>query len=146
MSTAAEIAGRFKERVGGPFRALRAIAVEFGYIDGTAEAAVAEVFNLSRAEVRGIVSFYEDFKTTPPPPLRVRVCQGEACLSVGAREMARRVQDGLGVELGSANETASLEAVYCLGLCAQGPAMMVNERPLARTDALDLADVLRPVR
>ncbi|MDE0179050.1 MAG: NAD(P)H-dependent oxidoreductase subunit E, partial [Gammaproteobacteria bacterium] len=84
---AREIARQHRDRVGGVLIALREIVRRFGYVSRTQEHDVAEVFNLSRAEVRGIVSFYHDLKTKPQPPISVRVCQAEACQSVGAREL-----------------------------------------------------------
>ena len=136
---AREIAQRHLDRVGGVLAALREIVERFGYVGRSHEHIVADVFNLSRAEVRGIVSFYHDLKTKPQSPVQVRVCQAEACQSVGARELTTRVEAHLGVKLGEADEAVSLDAVYCLGLCAQAPSMMVNGRPLARADLCDLA-------
>ncbi|MYA16165.1 MAG: NADH-quinone oxidoreductase subunit E [Gammaproteobacteria bacterium] len=138
-AVAREIAQEHRDRVGGVLKALREIVARFGFVSRTQEHDVAEVFNLSRAEVRGIVSFYHDLKTKPQPPVQVRVCQAEACQSVGARELTRRVETHLGVKLGGATDGVSLDAVYCLGLCAQAPSMMVNGRPLARADLCDLA-------
>ena len=137
---AREIAERYRHRVGGVLTALREIVARFGYVSRSREHVVADVFNLSQAEVRGIVSFYHDLKTTPRPPVQVRVCQAEACQSVGARELTTRVEAHLGVKLGESNDAVSLDAVYCLGLCAQAPSMMVNGRPLARADLCDLAE------
>ena len=133
------VAERHVHRVGGVLQALREICLEHGHIEHADEHAVADVFNLSQAEVRGIVSFYHDLKTTPQPPLTVKVCQAEACQAVGGREFTDRVRTFLGLELGQADGRVALEPVYCLGLCAQGPSMMVGERPVARADQCDLA-------
>ena len=141
-NTALDIALRNKTRVGGVLRALREIVAEHGYVSREQEHQVADVFNLSRAEVRGVVSFYHDLKTQPGPPMEVRICQAEACQAVGGRAFTRQAEDLLGVKLGEANETVALSAVYCLGLCAQGPSMMVNGRPVANADANILAQQL----
>ena len=133
------VAERHVYRVGGVLQALREVVIEQGHIERADEHVVADVFNLSQAEVRGIVSFYHDLKTTPQPPVTVKVCQAEACQAVGGGALTERVQAFLGIDLGGANERVALEPVYCLGLCAQGPSMMVNERPVARADQCDLA-------
>lgn len=133
------IAERHVNRVGGVLQALRDVVLEQGHIGRADEHVVADVFNLSQAEVRGIVSFYHDLKTTPQPAVTVKVCQAEACQAVGGRELTRRVQTHLGIDLGDANERVALEPVYCLGLCAQGPSMMIGERPVARADQCDLS-------
>ena len=135
-----QIALRHRDLTGGVLRALREIVAHQGHIRRCDEHVVADVFNLSRAEVRGIVSFYHDLKATPQPPVRVRVCRAEACQSVGARELTKRVEAHLGVQLGESNNAVSLDPVYCLGLCAQAPSMMVNGRPVARADLCDLAE------
>lgn len=128
------IAERNRERVGGTLRALREIVLEHGHVSRAQEHVVAEVFNLSRAEVRGTVSFYHDLRTLPGPAAEVRVCQAEACQAVGGRQFTKRVEERLGLRLGEANEVVALRAVYCLGLCAQGPAMMVDGTLVANGD------------
>ncbi len=142
--SARAIALRNKDRVGGVLRALREIVLAHGHVSRDQEHVVADVFNLSHAEIRGVVSFYHDLKTTPQPPVEVRVCQAEACQAVGGRELTARVEALLGLRLGEANDSVVLSAVYCLGLCAQGPAMMVNGRPLARADERDLRAEMPP--
>lgn len=127
-------------RTGGVLQALRAVVRELGYVAREHEHVVADVFNLSRAEVRGIVSFYHDLRTAPPPPNEVRICQAEACQAVGCRELTRQAEARLGIRLGEANAQVALGAVYCLGLCAQGPSMLVNGRPVARATVDDLPD------
>ena len=137
-----QLAVRCTDTIGGPITALRAIQAHRGFIDNDAAQAVAEVFNLSRAEVRGIVSFYSDFRTTPPARNTVRICQAEACQAVGSRALTQTVADHLGIGLGEATSDArvALEAVYCLGLCARGPAMMVNDELVVHSNerALDI--------
>ena len=132
------IAAAFVETIGGPLRALRAINDRLGHVDGDAQAAVANLFNLSRADVRGILSFYEDLRDTPAAPTHIRVCQAEACQAVGSRDLTDRLERHFGVELHTSSTQTTLEPVYCLGLCAQGPALTVNGRPVARGDLLDL--------
>src|SRR5262249_44730229 len=63
---------------------LHAINDRFGHIDERAVPIVAEVLNLSRAEVHGVVSFYHDFRRAPPPRHVLRICRAEACQSMGA--------------------------------------------------------------
>ncbi len=123
--------------IGGPVTALRILQQDSGWIDTDAVDTVAEVFNLSRAEVRGLVGFYADFRTTPPPTHLLRVCQAEACQAAGARELTRAIGERLGIALGemTTDRRIGLEGVYCLGLCARGPAMLVDETLVVEADA-----------
>lgn len=136
------IAERHVGRVGGVLQALRGVVLERGFVSEDDQRVVADVFNISRADVRGIVSFYEDLKTHPPARLRVRICQAEACQAVGGRQFTRAVEERLGVRLGDSDDKVGIEPVYCLGLCAQGPALTVNERPYIRAHELNLTEIL----
>jgi formate dehydrogenase subunit gamma len=128
----------YTDEIGGPVTALLALQEERGWIDADAIDAVADVFNLSRAEVRGLVEFYADFRTEPPATHTLRVCQAEACQATGARELTKTLSVGLGVALGgkTSDDGVGLEAVYCLGLCARAPAMMVDGELVVEADAV----------
>jgi formate dehydrogenase subunit gamma len=123
-------------RIGGPISALRLVQEHRGWIDTVGIEVVADVFNLSRADVRGLVEFYDDFRTTPPAAHVVAICQAEACQAVGSRALTMTLEDRLGTTLGSmdAERGIELRAVYCLGLCARGPSLMVDGRLVADAD------------
>ncbi len=122
-------------------QALREVVIECGYVSEDDQRVVADVFNISRADVRGIVSFYEDLKTHPPAALRVRICQAEACQAVGGRQFTRAVEERFGLRIGDVDDKVGIEPVYCLGLCAQGPALTVNDRAYVHADELNLEEV-----
>src|SRR5208337_5389094 len=109
----------------------------FGYIPHEAVPLVADALNVSRAEVRGVVSFYHDFRDHPPGRHVLRLCRAEACQSLGADALATHTCARLGVDWhGTTQDGAvTLEPVFCLGLCAIGPAGMLDGRPLGRLDA-----------
>ena len=69
---------------------LHAIQERFGHVPGVAVAIVADVLNLSRADVHGVVSFYHDFRDAKPGRHVVKLCRAEACQAVGARTCRRR--------------------------------------------------------
>ena len=78
---------------------LHALQDEFGYIDPAAVPLVAGLLNLSRADVHGVVTFYRDFRTTPPAPVHVQVCRAEACQSVGAHGWRSTPCRALGIDV-----------------------------------------------
>ena len=129
-----DIAERCLGRIGGPITALRGIVSAYGHIRRADMQAVADVFNLSLAEVRGIVGFYSDLRTRPPGRKHIRICQAEACQALGARSLTAAVTERLGIGLGdtAADGSVSLEAVYCLGLCSSGPSATIDGRTLVR--------------
>jgi len=112
---------------------LHDVMEELGYITRADVEAIADVLNLSVAEVHGAVSFYHDFRTEPPPAHTVALCRGEACQSVGAEALydATRARGlGAGVEVAE---------VFCLGNCALGPSGTLDGRLHGRlsTERLD---------
>ena len=119
-----------KAATGGLITALRAVQDHFGFLPDEMEAVAAEAFNLTRAEVRGVISFYSDFSRSPKGETVVRLCAAEACQAAGGRALATAVEKSCAAELGetSASGRVTLEPVYCLGLCSAAPAAMVNER------------------
>jgi formate dehydrogenase subunit gamma len=62
----AELIGQHRTGWGTLIVALHAILDAFGYVDRRAIPLLADAFNLSRAEVTGVVTFYRDFRATPP--------------------------------------------------------------------------------
>lgn len=115
---------------------LHALQQAFGYVPKASEALIADALNLSRAEVHGIVTFYHDFRHAPAGRHVLKVCRAEACQSVGAAPLAERLLARLGLEWGGTTKDGSLtiEAAYCLGLCACGPSALLDDEPLARLD------------
>jgi len=127
---------------------LLAIQEEWGHLPREALPVVAEALNLTRAEVFGVASFYHDLRETPPGRHVLRLCRAEACQAVGAAALAEAAQARLGVGWGetTADGAVTLEQVFCLGLCACGPAALVDGRPVGRLDAGGLDALLAEVR
>ena len=109
---------------------LHALQDEFGYIDEAAIPLLADALNISRAEVHGVLSFYHYFLKEPPGRHVVHVCRAEACQSVGAVELESHAKKTLGIgwHESTSDGAITLEPVYCLGNCALGPSVMVDER------------------
>jgi formate dehydrogenase subunit gamma len=116
---------------------LHAVQHAFGHVPEAAVPVIAGVLNLTRAEVFGVVTFYHDFRRGPPGRHVIRLCRAEACQSMGGDALAARAEERLGVKIGQTrgDGRVTLEPVYCLGLCATGPAAMFDDRPLGRLDA-----------
>jgi formate dehydrogenase subunit gamma len=108
-----------------------------GHVPTSSIAAIAQHFNLSRADVHGVASFYHDLSAAPRGRLLIQICQAEACQAVGCRDLARHAQRRLGVAMGATTRDAgvTLEAAYCFGNCACGPAVRIGDDVHGRVDA-----------
>lgn len=127
---------------------LHALQGRYGFIGEDAIRVVSAELNLSRAEVFGVVSFYHDFRMRPGAARRVKLCRAEACQARGGDRIAARFESELGIRVGgeTADGAVSLEACYCLGLCAIGPSAMVDGRILARLDEAKVVDLAAELR
>lgn len=116
----------------------------FGCIPQEALPVVAEALNISRAEVHGVMSFYHDFRTVPAGRHIVRLCRSEACQAVGADAVAEAALNRLGLDWHGTTPDGSVtvEPVFCLGLCACGPAAMVDDRLRGRLDEERMREIL----
>lgn len=113
-----------RARPGALLPILHEIQDALGHIPPEAVPPIATALNLSRAEVHGVISYYAHFRQTPPGRHVVRVCCAEACQAVGGEALAEHARSRL------AGSEVTLEPVYCLGLCACGPSMQVDETTL----------------
>lgn len=134
--TVRAIVARHRDRPGALLPVLHELNDTFGYVDRRALPVVAEDLNLSQADVFGVLSFYNDFRTEPRGRTVVRICRAEACQSMGAERIASHATERLGVELGGTTPDGSvtLEQVFCLGNCALSPAVEVDGRLVGRVD------------
>lgn len=112
---------------------LHALQVTFGHVPEAAVPLIAEALNIGRAEVHGVMSFYHDFRTAPAGRHVVKICRAEACQAVGGRDLADATLAALGTEWHgtTASGNVTVEPIYCLGLCANGPAAMIDGKPMA---------------
>ena len=84
-----------------------------------------------------MISFYHHFRSDPAGAHVVQVCRAEACQAVGGRALEAHIKAKLDVDYGetTADGKVTLEPVYCLGNCACGPSVQVDERLHARVSA-----------
>jgi formate dehydrogenase subunit gamma len=133
VTTITDILGEHQGREGPLLPILHDVQKAFGYISEAAMREIATGLNLTRAEVYGVVSFYHDFRQQPETRPVIKLCRAEACKARGVEAL---------VPLSEAQARVKVEAVYCLGLCAVGPAAMMGDQVFARLDSLAFSDLL----
>ena len=109
--------------------ALLEVQRRLGYVPNVGIAAAAQHFNVSRADVYGVATFYHDLRAEPAGDHVIQICQAEACQAVGCRALASHAEDRLGIAMGttSADRRVTLEAAYCFGNCACGPTVRIGD-------------------
>ena len=124
---------------------LHAVQAELGYVPEAAVPQIAQALNLSRAEVHGVLTYYDHFHQHPVGKTVVQVCRAEACQTLGGEQLLADMQAEYGCShehVTSKDGTVTVEAAYCLGLCAQSPAAMVNNVPYARLNLAKLKAIV----
>lgn len=140
--------GERKHMPGALLPILHGVQETVGYIPGDAVQLIADRLNLSRAEVHGVITYYHFFRQTPPGRTVVQVCRAEACQSVGCEALAAHAKTTLACDFHetSADGAFTLEAVYCLGQCATGPAVMIGDDIHARVSPAKLDRLINAKR
>jgi formate dehydrogenase subunit gamma len=133
-AAASRIASRYDNKADALLEILHDLQHEVGHVPEASLPVLAKAINISRAEVHGVVSFYHEFRRKPAGRHVVKVCRAEACQSMKGNELAEAAQKSLKVKFGetTSDGAITLEAVYCLGLCATSPSLLVDERPMGR--------------
>jgi formate dehydrogenase subunit gamma len=116
---------------------LHAVQAQLGFVPRDAVPIIARELNLSIAEVHGVVSFYHYFRQDPGGRHVVHLCRAEACQSVGAAALEEHAKRTLGVDFHATTKDGAirLEPVYCLGNCALGPSLMIDDQLHGRVSA-----------
>ena len=143
-----DIALKLANKEGALLPILHELQATFGYIDDRAAPIVADVLNLSKAEVVGTVSFYPDFRSAEVGETVIRLCRAEACQSVGCEGLVAHLKDTHGIEMErtTSDGLLTVESVYCLGNCALGPSILVEEQPFGRVDTTLLDELVAEAR
>ncbi|QYK42143.1 MAG: formate dehydrogenase subunit gamma [Paracoccaceae bacterium] len=139
-----EIVGAHLHLEGALLPILHALQDAYGCIPSAAAPVIVEALNISKAELHGVITFYHDFREHPAGRHVLRICRAEACQAVGATALAEATLKKLGLDWHgtTANGAVTIEPVYCLGLCACGPAAMLDDRVVGRVDEARMSALL----
>ena len=113
--------------------ALQAMQEHFGYVHADAVPLIAQTFNVSRADVHGVLTFYHELRTEPVTAKQVHLCAAEACQSMGSRELESAL---------AGKSSAEVSRVYCLGNCALAPAAIVEGKLIGRATVEKIVEAL----
>ena len=108
---------------------LQNVQEDQGYISAEAVERISKYLRLSKSNIYGVASFYSGFKFHPSGRHCIKICIGTACHVRGAKIIVEEFERELGIKAGETTSDLehSLETVNCLGTCALGPVVVVDE-------------------
>jgi formate dehydrogenase subunit gamma len=145
----AEIIGELRGLEGPLLPILHEIQDEFGYVPAESLPVIADELNISKAEVYGVVTFYHDYRKEPAGRHVLKLCQAEACQSMGSDAAAAKIKQllGIGFHETTKDGAVTLEPVYCLGMCACAPSAMLDGDVIGRiNDPETIDEIVEAVR
>jgi NADH-quinone oxidoreductase subunit E len=129
LRLAGEIIGRYPRKKSALIPLLHLAQEQDGYVADDAMEHLAELVDITPAEVLGTCSFYEMFKREPVGDYRINICHGISCHLLGADDLIHHAEESLGVRQGTVTDDGiSIEGVECIAACTEAPCLQVNYR------------------
>lgn len=123
-----QLIDKFPQKRTALIPALYVVQEEFGYVPEGAMAPVGELFGLSSAEVKEVVTFYTMFYRAPVGKHVLQVCTNISCQLSQAEEILDYLKSKLEIEVGETTPDGkfTLLEVECIGACEAAPALQDN--------------------
>ncbi len=143
-----EILDAHRGREGSLLPILHDVQEAFGHVPQEALPIIAADLGISKAEAHGVMTFYHDFREKPAGRHVLKLCRAEACQTLGADALADHARHKLGLDWHETGKDGrvTLEPIFCLGLCACGPAAMVDGKLVGRLDKDKLDAIIGGLR
>ncbi len=127
---------------------LQEIQKKHKHIPDYAQQEIARLLDIHPVEVYSVISFYSFLNTKPKGRNIVRLCQTITCDLAGKKSVANAIERELGIKFGETTKDNkfTLEYVNCLGMCDQGPALLINERVYPKVNPEKAVQILNEVK
>jgi NADH:ubiquinone oxidoreductase subunit E len=138
----------FKPADGDLLGALHAVQHRYGYIPKIAMGVVARQLRLSEARVYGAVTFYSEFRLTPPPRTLIGWCSGPACRLKGSEGIRKVLEAELRIVMGqnTPDDALGLHMAQCNGTCEYAAQVWVNGKVVGPLNAAKTVEMVRELR
>jgi len=147
-SIADEILSRYPVKKSAMIPLLHLAQEQAGYVSDEAMQHIAELVEVSLAEVLGTCSFYEMFKREPIGKFLVNICTNISCQLLGAEELLHHAEQTLHIKSGGTTDDGlfTLEDVECIAACTEAPCLQVNYRYINKVTTADFDQLISDLR
>jgi len=121
---------------------------KYKYVSDFAQQEIARLLNIHPVEVNSVISFYSFLHSEPCGRNTIKLCQTISCDMAGKEKIEQALQRELGISFGETtpDKKFTLEHTNCIGMCDQGPALLVNEKVYTRLDPEKAVNILKEVK
>lgn len=143
-----EIISRYPRKKSALIPLLHLSQEQNGYVTDEAMEHIAELVEVTPAEVLGTMSFYEMFKRHEVGTYHVNICHGIACHLLGADELLHHAEESLGVKGGGTTDDGmfTVEGVECIAACTEAPCLQVNYRYVNKVSSSYFDELIEDLR
>ena len=139
-----QILKKFSRKRGNLIPILQKVQGRLGYLPREAMLEIAEFLNIPDIDVYSVVTFYNQFRLTPPGRHSIRVCLGTACHMKGGYitldAWKRRLSIGRGET--TPDREFDLDTVACVGCCTMAPVTVVDDKPQGKVEPTKVDGIL----
>lgn len=148
VALAKEIIARYPRKKSALIPLVHLSQEQNGYVTEDAMRHIAELVEVTPAEVYGTASFYEMFRFEPTGKYLVNICGTLSCALMGAHELMHHAEETLGIKAGSttADGLITLQHAECQAACTEAPTLQVNYRHRFRVTAADFDQLVDDLR
>jgi len=127
---------------------LRGVMDRYHYLSDLALQTIADHLKIHAIEVQDVASFYSFLSTKPQGKYVIRLCQTIACKMNKAAAIAKQLEKELKIKFGetTADQMFTLTWTNCLGMCDQGPALLVNDKMHTKVTADQVHEIIQDCR
>jgi NADH:ubiquinone oxidoreductase subunit E len=121
------------------------VVTKKGYLTEELVRDIAVEMHISPNEVYSVATFYSFLNTKPTGKYAVRICKTISCDMAGKDEIISAMEKELGIQLGSTTDDKkfTLETTNCIGMCDQGPAMLINDQVYTKLNPQKAVEILK---
>ena len=126
---------------------LQDIQRKHNHISDFAQQEIARLLSIHPVEVNSVISFYSFLHSEPQGRNTIKLCRTISCDMAGKQKIEDALTRELGISFGetSKDKKYTLEHTNCIGMCDQGPAMLINDKVFTRLDPEKAVNILKDV-
>ena len=123
---------------------LQQVQKKTGYISQESVAEISRFLHISENRIFGVATFYSQFRYNKPARHAIRICLGTACHVRGGQALSDEIERVLGISAGEStpDDRFDFQRVACLGCCALGPVVQINEDVYSKVTSSRLRKIL----